>query len=184
MQIALAVRPFVARGTAVAGKGLARERLMHGAEDRLTHSRQCDQGSPDRHSGDEGFGAIDRVQHPDIFRVGAVATEFFADDAMFRKGTADHRPHRLFGGAIGGSHRIEFAGRTFVVNADRGSKKRQDGLAGDRGKLFDECREIDSCHARHPYCTPIKYQHVFQKFVLCALPVRQGSFRTKPHWNQ
>ena len=42
-----------------------------------------DQRAPDRKAGDEGFGAVDRVQHPDIVGVLALIAEFFlADDAV------------------------------------------------------------------------------------------------------
>ena len=32
--------------------------------------------------GDEGLGAVDRVEHPDVFGVRALVAEFLADDAM------------------------------------------------------------------------------------------------------
>ena len=70
------------------------------------------------------------------------------------------RAHRLFGGAIGGGHRIEMPGRSLVVDADGGAEKRQDGLAGDRGKLFDECRKIDCRHVPAAPRTDLTYRRV------------------------
>ena len=45
----------------------------------------ADQRAPGRHAGDEGFGAVDRVEHPDVFGVGALAAVFLADDAVLGK---------------------------------------------------------------------------------------------------
>ena len=85
MQIALAGRPAIVRRAAVAGEALARERLVHHAEDRLAVAHQADQRAPGRHPGNEGLGAVDRIEHPDIFGVGALAAVFLADDAVLGK---------------------------------------------------------------------------------------------------
>ena len=88
MQRALAGRPAVARRAAVAGEALARERLVHHAVHRLAAARERDQRAPGRHAGDEGLGAVDRIEHPDIFGVGALVAELLADDAVIRESSA------------------------------------------------------------------------------------------------
>ena len=103
------------RRAAVAGKMLARERLMHHAEHRLAKPHQADQRAPGHHAGDEGFGAVDRIEHPDIFGVCAFSAVFFAEDAVFWEVVADRRPHRVFRRAVGGGDRIE-AARLFVLD--------------------------------------------------------------------
>ena len=146
VQIALARRAAIARRAAVAGKSLARERLVHHAEDRLAEAHQPDQRAPGRHAGDEGFGAVDRIEHPDIFGVGALGAVFLADDAVAREILPDEGAHGLLGGAVGGGHRVEAAG-LLVVDRQRGAEKRQDGLARHAGELVDETAEIDGRHA-------------------------------------
>ncbi len=84
-QIPIAGRTAIARAPAVAGEMLAGERLVHHAVDRLAAPRQRDQRAPGRHAADEGFGAVDRVEDPDIFGVGPVGAEFLADDAVLGK---------------------------------------------------------------------------------------------------
>ena len=54
---------------------------------------------------DEGFGAVDRIEHPDELGVLALAAEFLADDAVIGKARRDQPAHRRLGGAVGGGHR-------------------------------------------------------------------------------
>src|SRR5689334_1783524 len=70
---------------------------------------------------------------------------------MVREGAANERPHRRFGRVIGGSDGIKSAGTPFVLDAQRRSEERQDGLARHRGKLVDESRKIDCSHAAPPH---------------------------------
>ena len=72
--------------------------------------------------------------------------QFFTDDAVSRKGLFDQRAHGHFGRAIGGRHRIEAAGDALVLDAQRGTEKRQDRLAGDACELIDESGEVDGGH--------------------------------------
>src|SRR6185437_5357655 len=106
----------------------------------------ADQRAPGHHPGDEGFGAVYRVEQPDIFGVGALGAVFLADDAVIGKILGDERAHGLFGGPVGGGDRIETAG-FLVVDGQRRAEKRQDGLAGNAGELIDKTREIDRRHA-------------------------------------
>ena len=145
MQIAVARRSAIMRRAAVAGKSLARERLVHHAEHRLAETHQADQRAPGHHAGDEGLGAVDRIEHPDIFGVGALGAVFLAEDAVAREILADERAHGLLGGAVGGGDRIEAAG-FLVLDRQRGAEKRQDGLARHAGELIDETAEIDGRH--------------------------------------
>ena len=136
LQRALARRTAVVRRAAVAAEAFAGERLVHHAVDRLAVAHQRDQRAPGRHAGDEGLGAVDRIEHPDIFGVGALAAEFLADDAVIGKGAADEGAHRGFGRVVGGGHRIEAAGPALVLDAQRGAEERQDGFAGDGRQSF------------------------------------------------
>ena len=133
------------RRTAVAGKALADIGLVHHAEHRRALVQQRDQGAPDRKSRDEGFGAVDGIEHPDIFGVLALVAEFLADDAVLGKVGLDQAAHHSFGGAVGLGDRIEIAG-ALVVDRERGSKERQDGLAGGGRKAADKGCEIDNRH--------------------------------------
>jgi hypothetical protein len=125
---------------------LARERLVHHAVDRLAAAGQRDQRAPRRQAADEGFGAVDRVEHPDIFGVRTLDAQLFADDAMRRKGLLDERAHRHFGGTVGSGNRIETAGDALVLDAKRGPKERRDRLTGDACQSINECGEVDGRH--------------------------------------
>ena len=97
-----------------------RSRCRAGASCRTAGTPLCssaDQRAPQRQAGDEGLGAVDRVEHPDIFGVRALVAEFLADDAVLRKCRADQPAHRGFRRAVGLGHRIEAAAR-LVVDAE------------------------------------------------------------------
>ena len=102
-------------------------RVAH-AEYRGTVMHQRDQRAPDRKAGDERFGAVDRIEHPDVIGIFALVAEFLADDAMLRKAGIDHPAHHRLGGAVGFGDGIEVLARAFagalVVDAERGSEKR------------------------------------------------------------
>ena len=134
------------RRAAVAGKALADKGLVHHAEHRRALVQQRDQRAPDRKARDEGFGAVDRIQHPDIFGVLALVAEFLADDAVLGKIGLDQPPHHRFGGAVGFGHRIEIVAGALVVDAERGPEERQDGFAGSGRKAADEGCKIDDRH--------------------------------------
>ena len=61
---------------------------MHHAVAGRAVAREADQRAPDRQAGDEGAGAVDRVEHPDVFRVGPLGAELLAQDAVGREGCA------------------------------------------------------------------------------------------------
>ena len=134
------------RRAAVAGKALADKGLVHHAEHRRALVQQRDQRAPDRKSRDKGFGAVDRIQHPDIFGVFALAAEFLADDAMLGKIGFDQTPHHRLRRAVGLGHRIEIVGGAFVVDAQRRPKERQDGFPGGGRKAADEGCKINDRH--------------------------------------
>src|SRR5512132_1222487 len=138
------------RPAAITAEALAGERLIHHAEHRLARAQQGDQCAPGRHAADERLRAVDGIEDPDVFGVGAVLAEFLTDDAVVREGTANERAHRRFGRVIGGGHGIETAGAPFVLNAQRRAEEWQDRFARDRCKLVDESREVDRGHASPP----------------------------------
>src|SRR5215207_11569742 len=133
------------RRTAIAGKALADIGLVHHAEHRRALVQQRDQGAPDWKSRDEGFGAVYRIQHPDIFGVLALVAELLADDAVLGKIGLDQAAHHRFRGPVGLGDRIEIA-RALVVDRERGPEERQDGFAGRRRKTADEGCKIDDRH--------------------------------------
>ena len=133
------------RRAAVAGKALADIGLVHHPEHRRALVHQRDQRAPDRKARDEGFGAVDRIEHPDIFGVLALAAEFLADDAVLGKVGLDQPAHHRLGGAVGLGDGIEILG-ALVVDRERGAKERQDGFAGGGRKAADKGCEIDNRH--------------------------------------
>ena len=148
VKLALARRSAIARSAAITAEPFAHERLMHHAEDRRSVAHEPDEGAPDRHSGDERFGAVDRVEHPDELGIGALVAVFLADNAVLRKVALDQRAHRVLGGAVGGRHRVETHRRALVLDAERGAEERQDRIAGRGRKLVDEGGEVDRGHER------------------------------------
>ncbi len=122
---------------------------MHHAEDRLAEPRQSDQRAPGRHPADERFGAVDRIEHPNVFGIGAVVAEFLADDAVIGKGAADQGPHRALGGAVRLGHRVETSG-DLALDRKRGAEEGQDRVARNGGELVDKSRKIDCRHAAPP----------------------------------
>src|SRR5215207_7898051 len=133
------------RRTAIAGKALADIGLVHHAEHRRALVQQRDQGAPDWKSRDEGFGAVYRIQHPDIFGVLALVAELLADDAVLGKIALDQAAHHRFRGAVGLGDRIEIA-RALVVDGERGPEERQDGFTRRSREAADEGCEIDDRH--------------------------------------
>src|SRR5262249_34581045 len=138
----------VARPPAVTAEALAGEGLVHHPEHPLAPSQQGDQPAPGRHPADERLRAVDRIEHPDIFRVRPLITEFLADDAMIRKAAADEGAHRGFGRMIGRGHGVEAAGAALVLDAERRAEEWQDGISRYRREFVHESRGIDWRHSR------------------------------------
>src|SRR5207248_5468992 len=104
-QLAPGGRALVTRAAAISAEALARERLVHQAEDRLAKAQKRNQRAPGRHSRYERLSAIDAIKHPDVFGIGAFLPKFLADDPMMRKVPPDQRPHRGFGRVVGRRYR-------------------------------------------------------------------------------
>ena len=118
---------------------LLQDRLMNRAEHRLSVVQQCDQGAPQRHTGDERLGAVDRVEHPHELRVGTIFAKFFANDAVGREFFCDERAKQLLSPFVGGGHR-RIVG--FDFNGQRGvGKIRADKFAALDGE-FGQKRAI------------------------------------------
>ena len=146
MQGARAVWPFITRHPAVAGETLAGERLVHHAIDRNALAGQANERAPDRDAGDEGAGAVDRVEHPNIVGVGILGAEFLAEDAMGREGALDQVAHHVFAGASALGDGIEDAAARFVLGGVPGAEEGQDRLAREGRQPGNEFREIDRAH--------------------------------------
>ena len=88
--------------------------------------QKADQRSPDRQAGHETFRAVDRVDDPDIFGIGADIAELLTDDAVLGECLADHPADDEFRRAISFGHGIEIAAAGFVMRFDGGAEERQD----------------------------------------------------------
>ena len=118
-----------------ADPALARDRLVDDAEDRPARMGQGDQRAEQGHAADEGFGAVDRVEHPDELGVLALAPELLADDAVSGKARAYQPPHCFFHGAVGHGHRRQVG---LVVDFYVLAKIRADRRSGRVGEFGRE----------------------------------------------
>ena len=82
-----------------------------------------------------------------ILGIGSLRAVFLAEDAVIWEGSADQRAHRGLRGAVGRGDRIEIGAAALVLDAERGSEERQDGVAGRGRKLVDKSGKINGSHA-------------------------------------
>ena len=66
---------------------------------------QRDQGAEDRQAGDEGLGAVDRIEHPDVVGIGAHRAMLLAEHAVLGHVLGEQVAHRGLGLAVGDGHR-------------------------------------------------------------------------------
>ena len=135
-----------ARALAVAIEPLARERLGHHAIDRPAVMHEPDQGAPGRQPGHEALGPVDRIEDPDIFRLGTVLPIFLADHAMGGEGLRDQPPHGGLGAPVGLGDGIEHPAQRLVFGANRAAKKRENHLARHLRKSFHEGCKVNCGH--------------------------------------
>jgi hypothetical protein len=121
-----------------ADPALARNWLVDDAEDRPALICQRDQRAEQRHAADEGFGAVDRVKHPDEFGRLALRAELLADDAVLGEARRDQLAHRRLGGAVGHRHRRPVG---LVVDGDPLAEIRADRLSSRVGEVGRERQE-------------------------------------------
>ena len=127
---------------AIAEIALAGEGLVHHTVGRYAAPHQADQRAPDGQTRDEGARAVDRIEHPDKFRIGPFRAKFLANNAMAGKCLLDHPAHHHLGCAVAFGHRIEAAVASLVVAGHRRAEEGHDRRAGPRGKIVDETGEI------------------------------------------
>ena len=137
-----------ARAFAVAIEPLAGERLRHHAVDRLAAMHEPDQGAPGRQAGNEALGPVDRIEDPDIFRLGAIAPVFLSDHPMGGKRLPDQPPHGRLGAPVGLGDRIEHAAQRLVLGANRAAKKWENHLARHLRESLNEGCKVDSGHPK------------------------------------
>ena len=109
---------------------------MDAAEDRLTVVEQCDERAEEWAGGGEALRAVDRIEHPDELRVGAIVAELLAEHAVRGKPLCDHRAHQLLGAAVGGGH-----GRLVGLELDGdvvAAEERADEVAAGVGEFEQE----------------------------------------------
>ncbi len=136
---------------AVAEEFLAGKGLVHQAVTGGVLVQQADQGAPQRQAGDEALGAVDRVEHPDIFGLCVHRAEFLADHPVMRKGFADQAAHRGFGRAVGLGDRIEDAAGGFVLHREGGAEEGHDRFARNLRQAVHEWQEIHRRHLAAPH---------------------------------
>ena len=130
---------------AVGDEALAGEGLRHDADPRPARFAIADQRAPHRHAGDEGAGAVDRIDHPQPV-AGAAGAEFLAEHRMVRIARRDRRKDRPFGRPVGFRHRVEIR-RALVVHGRAGAKPRQ-RLGIRRIGEFEQEGDVGENHAR------------------------------------
>ena len=104
--------------------------LIDHAEDRTVAIQQSDQNTEGRASGDEGAGAIDRVENPAKRGVGLLQPEFLAKNTVVGETLPQNGTHRHFRGAVGDGDRGPVG---FRVRGDAGPEPRTNGRASDIG---------------------------------------------------
>ena len=92
--------------------------------------RRGDQRRPQRQAGDEGAGAVDGVQHPDMVRLGTVGAVFLADDAVVGIAFGDQAAHGRLGLFVGLGDGIEAGRAALVLMPDVRAEERQGDARG------------------------------------------------------
>jgi hypothetical protein len=116
-------------------EALAREGLVHHAEDRIAALQEADQGAPEGVPHDERPRPVDGIENPVEFAVASVVGVFFADDAMTGELKGEVLAHCALGGLVGARHRIERPGRGLVLHSDRAPEMGQHGLRREIGQF-------------------------------------------------
>lgn len=162
----------VERGdVAVADHELAEDGLMDATEDGFAAVEKGDEGAPERDAGDEGFGAIDRVEHPGPFGAFVEVAEFLAKDAVIGEARGDEAAHELLGAAIGGGDR---GGIALEIDGEVGAaEERADKIAGGLGEFDKERAEGREVHAAE--CGPRSGRNTRKKVGLRPGTVLVGS---------
>ena len=133
---------------AVAIEPLARERLGHHAIDRPAAVHEPDQRAPGRQAGNEAFGPVDRIEDPDIFRLGPIAPVFLSDHPVGGKGLSDQPPHGGLGAPVRLGDGIEHAAQRLVLGANRAAKKWENHLARHLRESLNEGGKVDRGHPK------------------------------------
>ena len=134
-----------------ADPAFAQGRAVDDADHRAAPVQQRDQTAEQRAPGDEGLGAVDGIENPDIFGVVALHAVFLAEDAVFRHRLGQDGPHRRLGAPIGDRDR---AGIGLGVDGDGGAEMAHHHLTGGirqaLGQGQEACRFRDhgSAHRR------------------------------------
>ena len=115
----------------------AGHRLVDGAEHRHAVLEQPDQGAKARPAGDEGAGAVNRVDHPDAARAFVMRRQFLADDAVIGKARGEDFAQRLLGQAVGDGDRALVG---FLLSGHAGTEIRADHRAGCIQRRRDPCK--------------------------------------------
>ena len=136
-----AYRPTIQSGGAIiTNHPLTKNRLINHAEQGLPFVAQADECDVKRNAREEGFGAINRIEHPAELSVDVLRPKFFAQDAVRRIGFLNRRTHLAFGFLIGDGHGCA-VGLDFDVGIDARMGRDQDS-AGEVGEGFGEGLEF------------------------------------------
>ena len=126
--------------TVDANESLAQHRLVQDAQQRHVILFQRDQRAPFVAAGDEGAGAIDRIEHPtEAGRAGLFAI-FLAQDGVVRALAVDDGADGAFGATIGLGDGIEAVQPLFVRHIDALAEKGPDRCPAGIGQA---ARKLD-----------------------------------------
>jgi hypothetical protein len=115
--------------------------LAYARQDRLPKPAQADQGGPDGKPGNEGPGAVYRVQYPDEFLFGTVLPVFFSDHAMLRKDLGQPSADGRLGAPVRHGDRIETGVSPLVLEAVFRPEEGQDDVRGNPVEIEDQLVE-------------------------------------------
>ena len=105
---------------------------------------EADERAPDGNAGDEGAGAVDRIDDPDMAAVRLHHAMLFAEDAVVRIAALDQAPDRQLRRPVGLGHRVEAAG---LLVGDVGAvpeprQRLRAGRIGERGEKVQISRHL------------------------------------------
>ena len=112
---------------------LARGGLVDNTQHRAAAMHQRYQRGEERPAGDEGPRAIDGIEQPHPFGIGAISAEFLAPNAMFGEASGQKRAQLDFRAAISLGHR---RGISLAIHRDARAEKRHDKAPGNIRRLL------------------------------------------------
>ena len=130
------------RQTLAADPALSCRRDINDPQHRRAIAQQCDQGSKQGGAANEGLGAVDRVQGPDVLGIHTHAAIFLAGDPMVGIACLDQRANTGLSLAVGDRHRA-FVG--LVEDLEILAPMAKDDFTARIHQRFCESRKLSDC---------------------------------------